>query len=89
MSYRPKSETDKKFCQVMANLHRQLKFSEMAMMTILSLCETEEEMRSFMAWVSDHIPDMENIRYDEYALMAVANDAHKGVPIRTLSVDKT
>ncbi len=76
------------FLCMLGVLDRQMGLSDSAMMTILALCQTSQQMEAFAAWIMDHIPDEKNIPYDEIDLMCVANDVHKGVPIRTLKADK-
>lgn len=88
MSYQPRNKTEERFLRVLGYLIRNMELSEMARMTIISLCETDQQMEAFTDWVIKNAPDGKNIRYDEIDLMCVANDVHKGVPIRTLKADK-
>ena len=87
-SYQPRSQTEETFLTVVAYLIKSMKLSKNAVLTINHLCDTDQQMQMFTDWVMVHIPKTGKIPYDEYALMAVANDVHKGVPIRTLKADK-
>ncbi len=87
-TYQPESKTEELFLKVLAYLHKNMKLSKNARLTIIHLCDTDQQMEAFTDWVFNHIPETGNIPYDEIDLMCVANDVHKGVPIRTLKADK-
>lgn len=87
-TYRPETQEEELFLQIIANLIKSGTLSRNAVLTIIHLCQTPEAMLAFSSWVLDHRNNKEEVPYQEFELMGVANDIHQGVPIREFPQDK-